>query len=54
MEFSALLGVTEVLELGDLEFSILLDDSENGDGFVFEVIAVDGMADARCLCHGSV
>ena len=40
MKFSTLLGIREILELGELEFPILLDKSVHGDGIILELIPV--------------
>ena len=44
MEFSTLLGVGEILELLNLEFSVLLDKSEYGERIVLEGISISGRA----------
>ena len=49
MEVAALLGVHEVFHLKDLEFPILLGESENGESIILECGATRGGAKARPL-----
>lgn len=49
----ALLGVGEVLAVEDLKFPVLLDKSDDGDGFVGERLPEDGSqqsCELRCVC----
>ena len=50
-EGATLLGVSKVLAMEDLEFSILLDKSDNGDSIVGERSSEGSGTDARGLCH---
>ena len=43
MKLTTLLGIREILELGELEFPILLDKSVNGERIVLELIPVGGV-----------
>lgn len=54
MEVVALVMVRKVLELEDLEFTILLNKSEDADTVVFELVAIRGCTKARPLCRGRV
>lgn len=49
MEVAALFGVREVLKLEDLEFSVLLCESQDSEAIVFERSATGGSAQARPL-----
>ena len=48
MEGITLHGVREVLDLGDLEFPVLLDEREDEDGVVIDRGTVGGRPDG---CH---
>ena len=52
LEVAAFLRVREVLEVEDLECSILLNEGEDAETVVVECGATDGGADARPLFHG--
>ena len=43
MELSTLLGIREILYIGDLQFPILLNKSEDFERIVVELITVDSM-----------
>ena len=51
-KIGALLGVRKVLHLEELEFPILLDESEDADTIVLEGGATRGSAEGRPLRYG--
>lgn len=50
MKVSTLLGVREILCVGDLELSILLNKSEDAEGVVVELITIDSVEYDCELC----
>ena len=53
-EGGTLLGVGEVLQLEDLKFPVLLDESEDTERIIVELGAIDGCAHASDLRRGWV
>ena len=51
MEAAALFRVRKVLKLEDLKFSILLDESNDGETIVFDYGAIRGSGHSGCILY---
>ena len=51
IELCTLLMIQEVLKLGDLELSLLLDKSEDDDRIEFKLNIADSLTPTGALCH---